>query len=98
MLKTSTSFQGLLATPLKQKSVLKVKINFLNQEDLAELSKLSDLIAQQHITLLLTDQLIDEELHIYFGVMLISTSGDRIETVGMDRIVSAYCRASPWPL
>lgn len=32
----------------------------LNQEDLAELSKLSDLIAQQHITLLLTDQLIDE--------------------------------------
>ena len=32
----------------------------LNQEDLAELSKLSDLIAQQHITLLLTDQIIDE--------------------------------------
>ncbi len=32
----------------------------LNQEDLAELSKLSDLIAQQHITLLLTDQLVDE--------------------------------------
>jgi PIN domain len=32
----------------------------LNQEDLAELSKLSDLIAQKHITLLLTDQIIDE--------------------------------------
>lgn len=32
----------------------------LNQEDLSELSKLSDLIAQQHITLLLTDQIIDE--------------------------------------
>lgn len=32
----------------------------LNQEDLAELSKLSDLIAPQHITLLLTDQIIDE--------------------------------------
>jgi PIN domain len=32
----------------------------LNQEDLAELSKLSDLIAQQHITLLLTDQIVDE--------------------------------------
>ncbi len=32
----------------------------LNQEDLAELNKLGDLIAQQHITLLLTDQIIDE--------------------------------------
>jgi PIN domain len=32
----------------------------LNQEDLAELSKLSDLIAQKHITLLLTDQIVDE--------------------------------------
>jgi hypothetical protein len=32
----------------------------LNQEDLSELTKLADLIAQQHITLLLTDQIIDE--------------------------------------
>ncbi len=32
----------------------------LNQEDLAELNKLSDLIASSHVTLLLTDRIIDE--------------------------------------
>ncbi|NJR31874.1 MAG: DUF4935 domain-containing protein [Chamaesiphon sp. CSU_1_12] len=32
----------------------------LNQEDLAELSKLTDAIDKQHITLLFTDQIIDE--------------------------------------